>query len=576
MSDQIEQTRWTKTFIRALVQAGVRSAVISPGYRNTSLVSALLEQDVVQTFSVFDERAAAYLALGQARVTRQPSLLICTSGTASAHYLPAIIEARYSGLPLLVITADRPLHLDQCGAPQTINQINLFGHHVRGFFELGDPRGDDNSLRALIRKATQAYEKTTFPVAGPVHINFRSEKPLELNQDNKKVDELFHSVRASKSISRLCDEDLSKFISDCLNSKRGLMVAGALPLLSQPLKERILSFAQEQGFVLHAEATSQLRFSSSPQHPSPIIDNLDGYLRNESLRNGCRPDLIVQIGKAPVSKGVQLLLQECSGTPFWVISPEQWNDADNRATVLIRTQVEDFFEQLTETLGTLDTKQVDKGWQQQHASLSADCTTRIQKSLSSASLTEGQITRALLSSAPEFSTVFAANGLPVRHLDTFGPAHSAQLDVLSQRGTSGIDGQISGVLGAATVSSKPIAALIGDIGFLHDISALANSKLAQQAVVFVVINNGGGRIFEQLPVARTGMPKTNWEYWTTPQNFNLAQICEGYGVKVESWNSLDQLVAPLEAAYNHHGVSVLDAQVAPDSFYRESQLLWEQ
>jgi len=574
MNDQIEQTRWTKTFIRALVEAGVRSAIISPGYRNTALVSALFEQEALQTFSVFDERTAAYLALGQARVTRRPSLLICTSGTAGAHYLPAIIEAKYSGLPMLVLTADRPLRLDQCGAPQTVNQINLYGHHVQGFFELGDPRGENNSLRALIRKAAQAYERTTFPVAGPVHINFRSEKPLELNQGINQVEQISHSVRASRPISRLCEEDLNEFIGACLSSRRGLMVAGALPLLSEPLKEQILSFAQKQGFVLHAEATSQLRFSEPPELPSPISENLDIYLRNEKLRHDCRPDLVVQIGKAPVSKGVQLLLQDCPDIPFWVISPEKWNDANNRATIIIRSQLEELFKQLTEHQGTLDTKKVDTAWQRQHATLSADCTKRIQKSLSSASLTEGQITRALLSSAPESSTIFAANGLPVRHLDTFGPAHSAQLDILSQRGTSGIDGQIAGVLGAATVSKSPIAALIGDIGFLHDISALANAKLINQSVVFIVINNAGGRIFEQLPIAKTGLPETHWEYWTTPQDFNLTQITAGYGVQVQSCKSLKQLVTALEAAYKHEGVSVLDAQVAPDSFARESQLLW--
>lgn len=576
MNDRhIKQTIWAKAFIRSLIQAGIKTAVVSPGYRNTALVSALIEQDSVKTFSVFDERAAAYLALGQARVTQQPSLLICTSGTAGAHYLPAIIEAKHSGLPLLIVTADRPLSLDQCGAPQTIDQINLYGQHVLGFFELGDPRDDENSLRAVTRKAVQAYEKTIFPIAGPVHINFRSEKPLELVQTRK---ELMHpaEVRTSRSVSQICDEDIREFIRTCNHSQKGLIVAGALPLLSQSLKEQILSFARVQGFALHAEATSQLRFSSPGDLTSPIIENLDLYLRDKDIRQKHRPDMIIQLGHAPVSKGVQLLLQECTDIPFWVISPERWNDVNSQATMLVRSTPKDFFEQVEEFKVVLSEKKPNTEWIQEHARLSSTYAERIRRSLQSEALTEGQITRALLASVPDCSTLFAANGLPVRHLDTFGPAHCVTLDILSQRGTSGIDGQIAGVLGAATVSEGPTTALIGDIGFLHDISALANAKLVQQPVVFVVINNAGGRIFEQLPIAKTGLSESNWQHWTTPQSFDLKQICSGYNVDVHSCTSLSQLVPALKMAYESTGVTVLDVKVEPDSFTKESQVLWGQ
>lgn len=575
MSRRTEQTRWTRTFVNALVQTGIQNAVISPGYRNTSLVSAILERDEIRTFSVFDERAAAYVALGQARITQRPSLLICTSGTAGAHYLPAIIEAQQSGLPLLVVTTDRPLSLDQCGAPQTIQQINLYGQHVEGFFELGDARSDEESLRAVSRKAAQAYERTLFPKSGPVHVNFRSEKPLELDNDDIPRASIF-SVKSIRGESQLSKQDFDEFFNACLNAKQGLVIAGALPLISNKLKKQILSFCQRRGFALHAEATSQLRFSDVDEMPSPIVDYMDLYLRDDSHRKSCRPDLIIQLGRAPVSKGVQTLLQESNETPLIVISPEQWNDANNQATMVVRSRLEDVFQQAEDYDQTSQIKRHTNKWLEHHATLSSEYSKRVQACLHSETLTEGQITRAVTSSAPSSSVLFAANGLPVRHLDTFIPAHSVDLDILSQRGTSGIDGQVAGVLGAATLANKPTTALIGDIGFLHDISSLANSKIVQVPVVFVIINNAGGRIFEQLPIAKSGLGEDQWRYWTTPQNFDLTKICRGYGVSVKACHSLSEIVNSLETAYDKPGVTVVDAHVDSESFVHESEILWGQ
>lgn len=572
MNPMQTQSLWTKSFIRSLAQSGVVDVVISPGYRNTPLVAALIDEPGIRCHSVFDERVAGFLALGQARHTGRPSLLVCTSGTAGAHYFPAILEARYACVPLLVVTADRPLALDQCDAPQTIDQTHLFGKNVRGFFELGDARSEPTALRGLCRKAVQAVELSQFPVPGPVHINFRAQKPLEPIKVNEE--QIPKIPKFTRSSIQLAPEALNQFVDDCNQSKKGLLIAGPLPRLSEYERNTILGFAQKAGLVVHAEASSQLRFCNSDDNDgSPLrLNGFDIFLRNENIRDNYKPDLIIQIGATPVSKGCELFLQNEPNCPHYLIAPYQWPDAQNRQITLLRSDISPC---LQSAIALLETGE-DTHWYKENKALDQTTQSKVNTSLATEELNEGQITRCVLSALPENAALFGANGLPIRHLDCFGPVGINHIDLISQRGTSGIDGQIAGAIGVASVSDQASSLLVGDIGFLHDVTALANAKLVNHPLVIVVINNGGGRIFDQLPASERPPCNERFELWTTPQDFDFEKICNAYGVRYQLVEASGVLAQSLTDALEINAVTVINAKVAPNSFKKQAQVLWGQ
>ncbi|HRI55183.1 MAG TPA: 2-succinyl-5-enolpyruvyl-6-hydroxy-3-cyclohexene-1-carboxylic-acid synthase, partial [Pseudomonadota bacterium] len=236
MSEANLLAEWARLLLGSLAAAGVREVVVSPGARSTPFVCAAHAEPQLRCWDVIDERAAAFFALGQARVTGRPSLLICTSGTAGAHYLPAVIEAGAAHLPLLVLTADRPFELQDCGAPQTIDQIKLLGGHARRFFELGMPDPSDLSLRALRRLAAQAVLTTTWPTPGAVHLNARARKPLEPQSVHTsdevalraRVDELLQAplLRAYPPRAVPAPAGVAAAAQLCRSARRGLIICG--------------------------------------------------------------------------------------------------------------------------------------------------------------------------------------------------------------------------------------------------------------------------------------------------------------------------------------------------------------
>ncbi|MFH0900430.1 MAG: 2-succinyl-5-enolpyruvyl-6-hydroxy-3-cyclohexene-1-carboxylic-acid synthase, partial [Pseudomonadota bacterium] len=367
---------WSWLLLDSMVAAGVADVVISPGSRSTPFVVAAATHPSLRCHDAIDERAAAFFALGQARATGRASLLVCTSGTAGAHYYAAVVEAASAYVPLLVLTADRPFELMGCGAPQTIDQTRLYGHHVRGFFELGMPDPSSESLRALRRTVFQAAHLTSWPVPGPVHLNARARKPLEPRAPTTDVESALHdrtrSIAASPCAPRafrpsmMPDHDaIDQLVRSCLATERGIIACGPAPLAQAAVRNRVSQLSCLTGYPLIAEAASQLRFagkcppsaqtgarncSGVPSASTPAAqhrsretlertdslecDGYDVFLRSSRFRASTPPELVIQLGAPLTSSNFEAYLREHTDCARWVIAPYGWNDPSSSATIV--------------------------------------------------------------------------------------------------------------------------------------------------------------------------------------------------------------------------------------------------
>ena len=550
MSEANLLTEWARLLIGSLMAAGVRDVVVSPGSRSTPLVYALHNQPELRCWDVIDERAAAFFALGQARVTGRASLLVCTSGTAAAHYLPAVIEAGVAHLPLLILTADRPFELQHCGAAQTIDQVKLFGGHARHFFELGMPDRCGLSLRALRRTAAQAVLTTTWPTPGAVHLNARARKPLEPQAVHTQeeaalraqVDALLQAplVRAYPPRAVPDPIGIAAVAKLCRSVERGLIVCGPAPLAHGELRAELAALSHATGFPLLCDATSQARFGLPAEVPR--CDAFDALLRCAGGLLGEDIQLLVQVGTPSIASGSEQLLIARPDLPRVVLSAHAFSDPVSTAQALI-------FGEIGMTVRALVTAIADEprpvsagpraathSWAtavQRLDDLAWKVLDDLLAAPSSAGFSEAAAVRATITELVPGSVLMLGNSLPIREVDALCPGTRAQVDVLSQRGASGIDGLIAGAAGAATELDRPLTLLIGDISALHDLSALPLLLRARVPVTVVVLQNHGGRIFEQLPLART--PEAHADppllaHFTTPHALNLEPAARLYGL----------------------------------------------
>ena len=316
MSAETELGAWARLLLCSFAQAGVTEVVVSPGSRSTPFVWAAASNRHLRSRTIIDERSAGFFALGQARITGRPTLLISTSGTAGANYMPAVVEAAASATPLLVLTADRPLELQHCSAPQTIDQTRLFGHHARDFIELGVPDSDSTSLQALQRKAAQAVLRSRWPTPGAVHLNARARQPLEPQAARPAADETFPAMvdrllangppAATPPSCQPACESIDGIAADCWAAHRGLILCGpALPWQAVDAKT-LADTVAETGFVLLCEVASQLRFALPDELARSVFDGFAAAFCSPRFCRGVAADLVLQLGSPPVAVGSPL------------------------------------------------------------------------------------------------------------------------------------------------------------------------------------------------------------------------------------------------------------------------------
>ncbi|HET7545097.1 MAG TPA: 2-succinyl-5-enolpyruvyl-6-hydroxy-3-cyclohexene-1-carboxylic-acid synthase [Polyangiaceae bacterium] len=575
-------TEWSRLLLGSLARAGVENVVISPGSRSTPFAWAALNEPKLRCHSVLDERVAAFFALGQARVSGRPSLLLCTSGTAAANYYPALIEASLAQLPILVLTADRPLELQHSGAPQTIDQIKLFADTARAFFELGTPDASPSALQGVVRSVAHAVHASQHGKPGPVHLNARARKPLEplpaedapTRALKERVDELLARGPTLTS-AVLRQADVSRLARACAETARGLILAGPEAAHRPEAAQALARLAEITGFPLLCEATSQARFQSELAPSVLRIDAFEWLLRSPSLRARLAPDLLLNFGGTPTSSAYERWLGGGFGGQRFVIAEHGFPDPHGLASELISAATDSAAHDTVRHLQHSRLRQEAERERFRHDWREANrhAWVAVEQELSrvSSQLSEACAVREVLDHLPEPCQLVLGNSLPIREVDAYVPSRARALSVLCQRGANGIDGLISGAAGAASLRREATVLLLGDVSFMHDLGGLAVAREASGPFVIVVIDNGGGRIFEQLPIfERLEGHAESSRFWLTPPAVELSHAALLFGYRYAKISERASIASALRDATSEPGVSVLHI-VVEGSSARESE-----
>jgi 2-succinyl-5-enolpyruvyl-6-hydroxy-3-cyclohexene-1-carboxylate synthase len=561
------QTQWARLLLQSLVDAGVREAIISPGSRSTPLVWAATHTPGLRCHSLIDERSAAFYALGQARITGLPSLLICTSGTAPSNYFPAVIEARESGVPLIVLSADRPFEAQHVGAHQTIDQTRLYGAYAP-YHELGTPVADREALLGLRRTAWQVVSHSLEAPRGAVHLNFRARKPLEPSATAAlDLPELGPRAAITRSCRPPSDADVELLIRELEACECPVLICGAASLHDSPSPELVWRFAELSGAVVCAESVSQLRFRAGARAGAALVcDCYDWLLAEPALAPLLAPDFALQLGATPVSAALERLVSNRGGSLRYAICAESgWPDPLHQSAALLKASPSLLLEAACEALARRPRVVRPRLalWREAQTQVRAELDRLLASGFGEAAAV---VTACAL--VPEGSVLAIGNSLPPRLLDRYAPASERDVTICCQRGASGIEGAVAGALGAATQTDSPVTLLVGDISFLHDIGSLwaasPERTLAgtrSQPIVIIVLNNAGGRIFEQLPIA--AHPDVALERWTTPHQMSFGAAASLYGLEYSAVTERGTFERALREAYSGQAVTLIEVRVEP-------------
>jgi len=518
--------RLAQAFIAGLVSGGVRHFVVSPGSRSTPLVLALSQFPEIQSRVILDERSAAFFALGLADRMQLPVALVCTSGTAGANYYPAVIEASERDLPILILTADRPPELQDCGAGQTINQTNLFGRYVRRYLHGIADEGQENSA-ALYNLARAGLEVAKGEHSGPVHFNLPFREPF---------------LPAADTPPELPEEEPVPFQypvppeqdwSELRKSGPGWILAGAAnPHQPQKWANGLFQLSDYLGWPIFSDVLNPLRQSAGGEER--IVTQYEGLISSGILEKqpALRPQAILQVGIQPTAKPLRQWLAGFDG-PRW-----QWSARSQGLDPARKpfTWISGSPEHLNEIPAGFSEEEFRGSWLDLEKTAIAEVTEWVSKQPHSF---EGGIHFRLGQAVPRNAQIFIANSMPVRDAERFWFADRPRGPrVFSNRGASGIDGLVSTAAGLAD-GGPPTIAVLGDLAFLHDCGGLRAAQGIDGSLTFVVIDNGGGRIFSQLPIAREAAVFES--FFLTPQKVDLKQLCAAHQIPVAMPGSNDPL-----------------------------------
>lgn len=543
---------WSSILVETLYRVGLETAIVCPGSRSGPLAVAFAEHPAVEAISILDERSAAFFALGLARRTGLPVVLVCTSGTAGANFYPAIIEAREGRVPLLVLTADRPPELRHCHAGQAIDQLKLFSDYPTWQAELSLPNAAPDRLAYLRQTVVHAWMRSQHP--GPVHLNIPFRDPLApLPEPNVQALETTFDAEYFFAAVQSVQLQTSIILSDALwdqwqQCDRGLIIAGpAQPQNPKEYCDAIATLAQHLHWPVLAEGLSPLRnFAAANPY---LVTTYDLLLRHAEFAAQLTPELVLYIGELPTSKVLRAWLQETNPQQWLIDSSDQNLDPLHGRTQHLRLTVQQLIQSQSVSETQLDSLYL-KTW------LTADHDTRQniqQLMLKTPDLIEPKVAWSLPQYLPEQTPLFIANSMPVRDVEFFWPPSDCQIYPYSNRGgANGIDGTLSTALGIAH-RHRPAVLLTGDLALLHDTNGFLHQL--QGHLTIILINNNGGGIFEMLPISNFN--PTFEAVFATPQRVDFARLCRAYNVThefVHSWEHLGQCLNPLPTK----GVRVLE------------------
>lgn len=532
-------------YIAALVdefyQLGVRHAVFSPGSRSTTMAMLFKEHEGFETYMNIDERSASFMALGIAKAHKEPTVLVCTSGSAVAHYLPAILEAQYTGVPLIVLSADRPHTLLHVGAPQTVDQHKIFGTAVNYFEELAVPQ-ESHYYTYPRQVARKAYMKAMDTKKGPVHINVPLFEPLvpELSRNH------FEAGRSSFKVFKPNYSDI--FACGEGNNlleryERILILAG--PQIDVDEAETIRSFGEALQAPILADPLSNVRGCDTS---NVVISTYDALLAGQSLWHELKPDCVIQFGQIIVSKRVQQMIASWTDVEYIEVNPTMgFMNPTGKTTMHVQARI-DVFTHLYGKNNNSDTyltiwRRLDQAGKKQ-LSLAID----------EHHCFEGRTIRELQKQIPEDGQIFVANSMTIRDFDYFWFSGESKAVLYGNRGVNGIDGTISTALGLA-VNGRPTYLVTGDLSLFHDLNGLAVAKTHNLNLTIILHNNDGGGIFEYLPQKGT----KHFDYlFSTSQGLDYSGAAKLYGCGYTKISSPDELSSVLANVSQEIGVHIIE------------------
>jgi 2-succinyl-5-enolpyruvyl-6-hydroxy-3-cyclohexene-1-carboxylate synthase len=526
-------TALASAMVEELARCGVRNAALAPGSRSTPLALALWRQPAIEVAIIVDERSAGFFALGAAQASGRPTAVLCTSGTAAANLHPAVCEADEAGVPLIVLTADRPPELRGIGAGQTIDQLKLYGSAVRWFCEVGTHDADDAGLLHYRSVACRAYAAARGdPRPGPVHLNLAWRDPLGPEprpSDVTATSELALEGRGERPLTavtagpRNADDALLDEIGERIaGSPRGLIVAGRQ---SDPaLAESAVNLARRSGYPILAEPTSQLRLGRHDH--DLVVWTYDAIARSHPV--ALDPDLVMRFGDMPTSKALRAWLASLPSLRQLIVDPASgWNEPSRQAETIVRADARAVAGGLAQRLDERD----GGGWAAAWMDANARAASAIDETLAELhEPTEPGVHATLGRLYRDGELVYTASSMPIRDSEAFVAPGSVDVRFLCNRGANGIDGLVSSGIGAATATGRPTWIVTGDLGLYHDMNGLAALREAGPPVRIVVLNNDGGGIFEFLPQADQVERDEFEAILGTPLGIDPAQAAELHGL----------------------------------------------
>ena len=588
-------------YIAALVdefyQLGVRHAVFSPGSRSTTMAMLFTEYEGFETYMNIDERSASFMALGIAKAYKEPTVLVCTSGSAVAHYLPAILEAQYSGVPLIVLSADRPHTLLHVGAPQTVDQQKIFGTAVNYYEELAVPQ-EEHYYTYPRQVARKAYMKSMDTKKGPVHINVPLFEPLVPELDSKHFEagrspykvfkpnygDVFSCQNRSNNPSNPSNVSKASNVSYTKNTtdnstnntnpllaqyKKVLILAG--PQIDVNEVESIRSFAENLQAPILADPLSNVRhyhktdaiddnhefaincsndtdMTQKKHFSDVVISTYDAFLADKELWPVLKPDCVIQFGQIVVSKRVQQMVASWDEVEYIEVNPTMhFMNPTGKTTIHMQASI-DMFTHLyavkNESNAYLDR------WQSLEVVGKAQLSTAIEEP----SCFEGRTIRELQQHIPDNSQVLVANSMTIRDFDYFWFSGESDAVLYGNRGVNGIDGTVSTALGLAT-NGKSTYLVTGDLSLFHDLNGLAVAKTHNLNLTIILHNNDGGGIFEYLPQKGT----KHFDYlFSTEQGLDYSGVANLYGCDYTKLSRPDEFADVLTKANQEKGVHIIE------------------
>ena len=530
----------TYLLLRALCEelsrCGLTQACTSPGSRSTPIVLSLVRQPGIECFSHVDERCSGFFALGAAKASGRPVAVTCTSGTAGANLLPAVIEARHARVPMIVLTADRPPELREVGAGQTIDQDHLYGRAAKWFFEVGVNQASPASLRWIRSLACRAYWTALDGVPGPVHLNFPLREPLVLaeplpDDDTGRADGRPYVVREPAALPA------SSAGPGPHPSGRLLIVAGS----ETPDPAELAAYAEGSGIPVLADPLCGARQGQA------AIAHYDLILRSEDFTAAHRPDFIFRLGDLPTSKPLRSWLASLPDVPQIALDPHgTWQDPDAVVTMRLRSP-------LPQPEGLT----VDPDWLPAWRDADRKAAEAVRTVLGEG-LSEPAVARGLLDWLSAPATLFVASSMPIRDVEEFAAVNQNPPRVLSNRGANGIDGTVSSAFGVASTTDQPVVLLIGDVALAHDLGGLLAARRLDVPLTIVLLNNDGGGIFHFLPVA--SQTDAFEEHVATPHGLDFKRVAELFGCAYGRPDSLSELETAVLASAGAGETTIIEVR----------------